>query len=272
MRTLIAAATTAVLATVFAVAAQAGQTPASPATASPSASSPDAAVRATIQQINPNAKITSIKPLQMSGMSQVVADGSVVYISNDGRYLFHGTLLDVKARQNLTEIAGADARASLLQTIPASDKIVFKPKGTPKYKVTVFTDLSCHYCQELHKHLDEYLAKGIELDYVPFPRAGTESPVYGQMIAVWCSKDRLAAYNSAIAGRAVPALACANPVAKTYALGERLNIEGTPAIFTPSGMQLGGFLPPDQMLTALQAEDARVQAALAPATPAVVER
>jgi hypothetical protein len=46
-----------------------------------------------------------------------------------------------------------------------------------------------------------------------------------------------------------------------------LQIEGTPAIYSPSGMQLGGFLPPDQMLTALKAENARV-AATASATPA----
>lgn len=265
MRTLLALAITAFLALGAHAAPAATAAQSTAPTAKTTASDPDAAVRATITSVNAHAQITSIRPSPVKGIKEVVADGSVVYISDDGRYLFHGVLLDVKTRQNLTEVAGSGARASLLQLIPASDKITFKPYGTPKYVVTVFTDVSCHYCQELHKHLAEYMAKGIEIDYVPFPRAGTESPVYGQMIAVWCAKDRQTAFSAAIAGKPVPSLACANPVAKTYALGERLNIEGTPAIYAPSGLQLGGFLPPDQMLTALQAEDARLHPAVAPA-------
>jgi thiol:disulfide interchange protein DsbC len=249
--------------------AKATTTPA-PAAVAPVTGSydPDAPIRATIAAVNANAKIASIKPTPIQGLKEVVADGTVVYISNDGRYLFHGVLLDVAQRQNLTEVAGAVGRKQLLDTIPDDEKIKFKPAGQPKYTVTVFTDVSCHYCQELHKHIADYLAKGIEVDYVPFPREGTSSPAYGQMIAVWCAKDRNDAYNHAIAGQAVPALACAHPVEKDFNLGEKLNIEGTPAIYTASGIQLGGYVPPEQMFTALQAEDARAHPVQTPAPAA----
>jgi len=36
-----------------------------------------------------------------------------------------------------------------------------------------------------------------------------------------------------------------------FALGQRLGITGTPAVFAADGTQLGGYLPPQQMRAAL---------------------
>lgn len=211
------------------------------------------AVINTVTKINANAKVQSVKQTPIPGLIEVIADGSVIYVSQDGKYIFSGTMLDVDGRKNLTEIAGASIRKETLAQIPQDKKIVYATTGKPKHIVTVFTDVSCHYCQELHKQMKAYQDLGIQVEYVAFPRGGTQSPVYGQMISVWCAKDKKQALDAAYLGQAVPSIACESPVADQYALGDKIGIEGTPAIYTQGGMQVGGFLPPAQLLAALDA-------------------
>ena len=53
--------------------------------------------------------------------------------------------------------------------------------------------------------------------------------------------------NQAKMGANVQAPSCENPVAAHMALGARLGVRGTPAIFTESGHQIGGYLPAEQL-------------------------
>lgn len=211
------------------------------------------AVEATVTQINATAKVQSVKATPIAGLVEVIADGTVIYVSEDGKYILSGVLLDVANRKNLTEVAGATVRKTILSEIPQDQKIVYATAGKPKHRVTVFTDVSCHYCQELHKQMKAYQDLGIQVEYVAFPRGGTQSPVYGQMISVWCSKDKKTAIDAAYQGKPVASVPCDNPVATQYELGDKIGIEGTPAIYSESGLQVGGFLPPDQLLAALDA-------------------
>lgn len=220
----------------------------------PAAPSDHAAIRNTVSAINDKAVIRSIDDMPIPGIKRVVADGSVLYTTDDGRYLFYGVLLDTKTHRNLTDEALGDVRLELLKTIPADDKIVFSPKN-PKYTVTVFTDTGCQYCHMVQQNLQGYMDAGIRIEYVPFPRGGNTSPEMAVMKSVWCAKDPKAAYNAVVVGgQKLPAADCARGVSieKMYALGDKLGIEGTPAIYDQTGRQLGGFLPPAAMLGKLQ--------------------
>lgn len=210
-------------------------------------------LQATVAQINPNAEISWVKDSPIPGLNEVGVDGVVLYISDDGRYLLHGTLLDVIQRKNLTEIAGAETRKALLASIKDQDKIIFKPDGPAKHRILVFTDISCGYCHKVHENLQAYLDRGIQVEYVAFPRGGPESPVLAQMDAIWCAKDRLAAYTSAIEGRIPDSPKCDSPVRAQYDLGDKIGVQGTPAIYTLDGMQHGGYVPPEQLASELEA-------------------
>jgi thiol:disulfide interchange protein DsbC len=218
---------------------------------------PDMAkIQETVKQINENAKIAWVKDSPIKGLNEVGVDGVVLYISDDGRYLIHGTFLDVVTRKNLTEIAGADVRKDLLASIKDSDKIIYRPKGAVKHKIIVFTDISCGYCSKVHENLQGYLDRGIQVEYVAFPRGGTQSPVTAQMEAIWCAADRNAAYDAAIKGKVLSGNGCKNPVAASYELGDKLGIQGTPAIYTMDGMQHGGYVSPEQLAADLSAKRA----------------
>lgn len=209
-------------------------------------------VRAALTTLVPGGmNVESVQPSPVPGFYQVSLSGmTVVYVSTDGKYLLQGTLLDIASRENLTESARAGQRRGMLQAVKNEQAIVFSPKD-PKYTVTVFTDVDCGYCRRLHQQIAEYNSLGIAVKYLFFPRAGLGSPSYAKAVAVWCSPDRQKALTDAKAGTDLPKGTCDNPVAHDFELGKEVGVEGTPAIYSAEGVQLGGYLPPQQMLVRL---------------------
>ena len=213
---------------------------------------PDARVRDALKQLSPKIGIDRIGPAPMPGFREVVAGGQVVYVSDDGKYLFQGGLLDVAKRKDMAESAMAKLRNDVLKTLPMSDRIVYSPAGKPKYTVVVLTDTECGYCRKFHNDLAEYTKRGIEVEYLAFPRAGIGSKDFKDMVSVWCADDRRKALTDAKNGRSVPAKSCPNPVTMQYAAGQRMGLEGTPMLLTTDGQLLGGYLPPDALLERLE--------------------
>lgn len=217
-------------------------------------------VRAALAELVPGEmRIESVAPAPIPGFYQAMLSGlTVVYVSSDGKYLLQGALLDIPNRRNLTEAARASRRREMLAQVGDDASIVFAPKD-PKYTVTVFTDVDCGYCRRLHQQIGEYNRLGIAVKYLFFPRTGLGTPSAAKAAAVWCAPDRRAALTEAKTGVELPAAdpGCANPVARDFELGRQIGVEGTPAIYAPSGDQLGGYLPPQQMLQRLNELAAR---------------
>ena len=227
------------------------------------AGSPEANARDAIRAIAPQLRVDRIADAPIDGFQQVVVGGQVVYVTDDGRYLMQGTLLDVAARKDLNDVAMSDLRRELLATVPDKDRIVFAPKD-PVYTVSVFTDVDCGYCRKLHGEMADYNAQGIAIEYLAFPRMGPGSPNFDEMVAVWCADDPRKALTEAKSGGAVTGGDCTSPVAMEYALGQRLGLTGTPMIVAPDGSQLGGYVPPQQLREMLDERAAKAS----PAAPA----
>jgi thiol:disulfide interchange protein DsbC len=217
----------------------------------PAAVPNEAAVRATLTQALPSAEVRRLRPAPIAGFTEAIVAGRVIYVSNDGRYILDGALIDMKERRNVTDSAMDDIRVEELKTIPTSRRIVFAPRD-PKYTVTVFTDIDCGYCRMLHQHVAEYNAMGIAVEYLFFPRAGRGSESWDKAVAVWCAKDPRQAMTDAKSGKTLPAGTCENPVSDEYDLGQEVGVNATPAVYAANGTQLGGYLEPQRMLEALQ--------------------
>jgi thiol:disulfide interchange protein DsbC len=262
----------AALALAFTVAAacaqsQAGPKPAAkaaamPATAAraPAAVPGDAAIRAAIQKAVPGAVVDSIKPSPIPGYREVAIGGKVVYVSNDGRYLVQGSLVELATRENLTMVSEGALRRGVLDAVPRNRRIVFSPPN-PKYRITVFTDIDCGYCRKMHAQINDYMKAGISVEYLFFPRAGIGSDSFNKAVSVWCAPDQRKALTDAKLDKPVTKRSCANPVTTDYALGQRVGVDGTPAIFAADGTQLGGYLAPEEMLARLDRAAARAAVA-----------
>ena len=220
----------------------------------PVAGTADARAIEAIRVLNPQVVVDRVGKAPLPGFREALVGGQVVYVSDDGRYLFlpgsGGALFDTSNKKNLSEAALAGMRRELLQTIPASERIVFAPPN-PKHTVTVFTDVECGYCRKLHEEIGEYNRQGIAIEYLAFPRMGIGSDDYKKMVSVWCATDRKAALTAAKTGGRLAPKDCKNTVTMQYDVGQRAGLTGTPMILAADGTQLGGYLPPVQLRAAL---------------------
>lgn len=210
---------------------------------------PEQAIQQTLDRLEFPAKITAVSQTPIAGLYQIQLEGGgVLYASADGKYMMQGSLFDVGSEfpRNLTAIAEAEARGTkaAIDAIPKSQLVTFAPKN-PKTYVTVFTDVECGYCRKLHQEVEQLNELGIEVRYAAFPRAGMNHPVAETMQAVWCSDDRQQAMTRAKQGKSVKAKKCDDPVAEQFELGQRLGVQGTPAIFLANGIMLPGYKPAD---------------------------
>jgi thiol:disulfide interchange protein DsbC len=204
----------------------------------------------------PNTKPDEVRPSPVKGIFQVDMDGDTAYVSADGKFLFSGDLYDVDSRANLTEVSRMGARSKALAKLDERDMIIFAPATAAKHTITVFTDVECGYCRKLHGEIGQLTKLGVRVRYMAYPRSGPGTDDWKKMEQVWCAKDRKDAITKAKQGEPVKAPNCgATPVGKQYELGEQLGVRGTPAIFTPGGDYIGGYLPPQEMVKQLDQLD-----------------
>lgn len=194
-----------------------------------------------------NAKVTNVRRTELPNMYWVSLDGlPSVYATADGKYIFQGDVvrLDKNNVHNISEELQSGDTKTLLATVKQQDTITYKPSGNTRAVVYVFTDASCPYCHKLHEEMANINAKGIEVRYLAWPRAEQFVPA---MVAIWCSEDRAAAFNTAIKGLPVNAPQCKNPVMEHHSLGQQIGVNGTPAIYSVDGKYLGGYLTADEL-------------------------
>jgi len=217
------------------------------------ANADEEAIRKALSQAMPNSKVDAVKPSVIKGLYEAAIGANIYYVSEDGKYLIQGRLVDIAARKDLTEEKLNGTRKLAIENMGKEDMIIFKAK-IPKYTVTIFTDIDCGYCRKLHSELDQYSAQGITIQYLFYPRAGKGSDSYNKAISVWCADDRNAALTAAKKDKSIPVKTCDNPIDKHMKLAEDFDVKGTPMIVTESGNILPGYLPAKQLVEALEGE------------------
>ena len=211
------------------------------------------ALQANLKASGIEETITSAVPTDMDNIYWVTAEGLPSFFTDkSGKHIIQGQIVAVGG-DTPVDISAAFAANTAQEALEAVDKkemIIYPAKGETKAVVYAFTDADCGYCRKLHEEMSDINARGIEVRYLAWPRSQESVP---KMEAIWCSQDRNAAMNQAKMGANVQAPRCANPVQAHMALGSKLGVRGTPAIFTETGQQVGGYLPAAQLAQAVGA-------------------
>jgi thiol:disulfide interchange protein DsbC len=210
------------------------------------------AITKSLSKIFPGVTPDKIAPSPMEGVSEVLIGPRLMYVSNDGKYLLQGSLIDLKTRTDIGEERRNGIRLDALNDLGEEKMIVF-PAKEQKHVITVFTDIDCGYCRKLHGEMDKYNEKGITVRYLMFPRAGIDSASYKKAVSVWCSKDQQDAMTRSKSGENLPNVTCDNPVKEEYELGQLIGVRGTPAIIMEDGAMLPGYVPAARLVKALEA-------------------
>ena len=210
-------------------------------------------IRSKLSAAAPNIKIASIKPGPVPGLHAVTLDsGEVIFSYDQGDKFIAGDVYLVQANRlvNKTETErkmamSAEVRKDLA-AIPTADKITFSPQGETKATITVLTDVNCGYCRKMHREMDQYHAKGIEIQYLALPIFGGDKS-RTQMVSAWCADNPKEALTRLKTGKSIESKTCDNPVARHLQFAPKYQISGTPAIILESGEILKGYVPADRL-------------------------
>jgi len=190
--------------------------------------------------------VSQVNRSPISGLYEVITGDHIFYTDESAKYLIDGSLFDLRARQNLTEARARQLFAVDFDKLPLSLALK-KVKGKGTRKMAYFTDPNCGYCKKLEQELKNVDDVTLYLFLYPiFP--GSEEKVQ----AVWCSKDRVKAWNDLMLNGIQPAAAkCDTPTAQVKQLGAKLKVNGTPALIFADGVINPGYMPAPQLEQAL---------------------
>ncbi len=215
----------------------------------------ETAVRRMIQgKLQQGDAIESVRKLADGGLYEVVirsVDGPHIrYVDDGAKFIVIGQLIDAKTGRNLTE-----ARLRILSAIKWAslpfEWAVTARRGTGRRKIAIFSDPNCPYCERFEGDLAKL--DDITVHVFLYPVIKPES--VRQTKAVWCSKDRLKAWNDLMFRRIDPKASpdCDTPVEKLVELGRKLGASSTPTWFLENGERYSGALPLEDVRRVLDA-------------------
>lgn len=202
--------------------------------------------------------VVTAEPAPVAGLYRVrLETGEAFYADTSGHYMMTGNLYENTSGGllNLTRQQEAREHKALVGSISAENAVTFKPAGKVRAVIRVFTDSTCPYCQKLHAEVGELNRQGVEVRYQMFPRTGPDSASAQTLAAVLCSRQPspTEALSATMRGEKLrnSGKECMSKVGEQFALGQKLGVKGTPAIFLENGEQLDGYLPAPQLLQAI---------------------
>ena len=203
----------------------------------------------------PGTNIESIEVSEFPGIYEVYyGDLQPLYVSENGDFFIYGDMFNINPNgiTNLTDKGIQQKRKLIMQEITNEELISFEAKNE-LFTVTVFTDVDCGYCRKLHDEIATYNKAGITVNYAAFPRSGIGTETFSKMVGAWCSNNPKDAITKLKNGKKLKLSSCdSQPVAKHYAIGNKIGVTGTPAIVSSKGELLPGYHSAEDLLNKLK--------------------
>jgi len=182
-----------------------------------------------------------------------VANNQILYVSNDFKFVLAGEVIALNNGEitSLNDVYESKLIKNIIDSIEADESIDFI-SSNEKFKLKIFTDVTCSYCRLLHSEIDQYLSNGITINYLAFPRDGLDSEVYKDMVSAWCSSDPKDSLNKLKKGENIENKDCNNPVDEHFRKGSLIGITGTPTIILEDGRKFSGYIPASELIKILE--------------------
>ena len=197
-------------------------------------------------------QIDEVRKSEIGGLYEVRVDGSEIYYTDaKADFLIEGSLIDTRSKRNLTEERVEKLTAVKFDSLPLKDAFIVV-RGNGERKLAVFEDPNCGYCKRFERDLQK--VDNVTIYMFLYPILGADSVEKSK--AIWCAKDRVAAWldwmlrdqsaTSAAAGCDATALS------RNVELGRKHKINGTPTLLFTNGSRVPGAVDAkkvEQMLT-----------------------
>ena len=191
------------------------------------------------------AKIDEISKTPMNGLYEVrVNESDIFYTDAEGNFLIQGSLIDTKAKRNLTEERVEKLNAIDFGALPIKDAFTIV-RGNGKRKMAVFEDPNCGYCKRFERDLQK--VSDVTIHMFLYPILSPDSTDKSKNI--WCAKDRAKTWQDVmVRDSAVPKASCDTAaIERNVDFGRKHKITGTPTVFFADGSRVPGAISSQQV-------------------------
>jgi thiol:disulfide interchange protein DsbC len=185
-------------------------------------------------------QIDEVRKSEIGGLYEVRVDGSEIYYTDaKADFLIEGSLIDTRSKRNLTEERVEKLTAVKFDSLPLKDAFIVV-RGNGERKLAVFEDPNCGYCKRFERDLQK--VDNVTIYMFLYPILGADSVEKSK--AIWCAKDRVAAWldwmlrdQSAMSAAA----GCdATALSRNVEFGRKHKINGTPTLLFTNGSRVPG--------------------------------
>jgi len=213
------------------------------------------AVQRNLRLMYPKTRFAKISTTPLPGIYEVEMGSNVAFVEESGRYFIFGRMFDMEKQEDIT--SGAEAAQPASPAVDfASLPLQYAIKtvhGQGLRVLVVFSDPDCPYCKKLEQELAKVDDVTVYTFLMPLEQLHPDSRTKAD--AVWCSKDRSAAWSALMLDGTVPkkTKGCEAPHQAVLPLAEKLGINGTPFLVAGDGRTMPGAAAAARISTWLDA-------------------
>jgi thiol:disulfide interchange protein DsbC len=211
-----------------------------------SAAAQEAVIRKNLASRLPNLPtIDEVKKTPMPGLFEIRVNQSDVYYTDaKGDFLIQGSLIDTKAKVDLTEQRVNQLSAVAFSELPLKDSFTIV-RGKGERKLVVFEDPNCGYCKRFERDLAKI--DNVTVHVLLYPILSPDSAEKSRNI--WCAKEPGKTFEDWMVSDVMPPAANCDtaPISRNLAFGKKARITGTPTMFFADGTRVPGAIPADRV-------------------------
>jgi thiol:disulfide interchange protein DsbC len=192
-------------------------------------------------RLGSSVKVDSVKETPYSGLYEVRIGSDILYTDKTATYLINGHVFNLTTGVDLTRERIDEISKISFSDLPL-DKAIKTVKGDGSRVIAVFEDPNCGYCKRFRQTT---LKEADNITVYTFLYNILSDDSFVKSKNVWCAPDRNKAWDDwMLSGKAAPTAAagCETPNDEVLALGRKLAVSGTPAIFFADGSRVPGAI------------------------------
>ena len=198
-------------------------------------------IRATLRERIPELQVKGLHPSPVPGLYELDVGSELLYTNDTGSLIFAGRIVDTKSREDLSAARWNELNAIDFNTLPF-DLAIKTVRGDGSRKLAVFADPLCPYCRQLEQEMQG--VTNITIYTFLFPLESIHPGASVKAVNIWCSKDRSGTWAKWMLQKTEPdnTRCTGAPIDKLQTLGQKINIDSTPTMFTADGKRARGAL------------------------------
>lgn len=206
--------------------------------------------KASVENFLASNEVTTLANIPVTQLTNItlklkITDQGLIYTDEKNGLIFtNASAFHLDRNNQLTQI-DRPAVDQYLDSVP--DKIIVKAPNE-KGVLTVFTDITCGWCQRVHEDLPAYLDLGITMEFILFPREGLQSQTALTMSAIEDSSNPAQMLNAMMHGQypAMKPQSISSQLGEHFLAAKAMQINATPTMFY-KGARINGYITPQAL-------------------------